>query len=259
MEKLKGKIALVTGASQGIGREIALGLAREGTDVAVTARSAAELDSLHAEIQAMGRRATRIVADLERRESVDLILNQTIQELGSVDILVNNAAIGSSADPRPAIAFDDDFWDRMLFINLTIPYLFCKKALPAMIQRHWGRVINIASIASRRGTMHGCSYSASKHGLLGLTRTLALETARDGVTVNAVLPGPTRTKMNNTRIAYDAKRLGKRIEEMESSATPMGRRLDPAEVASLAVYLALPEAAGITGQGYNIDGGLIMA
>ena len=175
-----------------------------------------------------------------------------------LEILVNNAGVGSSASPRPVVDFDDDFWNLTLWINLTVPYLLTKCALPGMLERQYGRIVNIASIAGKAGMTHGAAYAASKHGLLGFTRSLALEVARSGITVNAICPGPVHSLMNDKRITYDAQRLGKTFAEVEAGSTPIGRRLEPAEIAPWAVYLANPDASAVTGQAYNIDGGLLM-
>ncbi len=127
-----------------------------------------------------------------------------------------------------------------------------------MLERQHGRIINVASINGKIGSMHGAAYAASKHGLLGLTRTLAMEVVRDGVTVNAICPGPVHTLLNDIRIAYDAERMGITLDEIERRMTPMGRRLEPEEVAPLAVYLASDQSAAMTGQAINIDGGVLM-
>jgi NAD(P)-dependent dehydrogenase (short-subunit alcohol dehydrogenase family) len=127
-----------------------------------------------------------------------------------------------------------------------------------MIARKYGRIIMTASVNSKVGLLHGAAYAASKHGLLGLVRTLAMETARQGITVNAICPGPVRTRMNNLRVEFEAKRLGKTVAEIDATLTPIGRRLEPHEVAPLVVYLASREASVITGQALNIDGGFLM-
>ena len=144
-------------------------------------------------------------------------------------------------------------------VNLTAPYLLCKAALPSMLARRWGRVINVASINGKIGSLHGAAYAASKHGLLGLTRTLAMEVARDGITVNAICPGPVHTVMNDRRVAYDAQRRGVSFEEQANSMTAIGGRLEPEDVAPLAVYLAGDEARMVTGQAFNVCGGVLMA
>lgn len=256
--RLKNQIALITGASRGIGRSIALAFAREGADLVVTGRATPDLASLQAQIVPMGVRCSVIAADLSERDAVERIFTEAAKDFDHIDILVNNAGIGSSADPKPVLHFDDRLWELTLYLNLTVPYLLCKKVLPAMIARKHGRIINIASLAGKVGLLHGSAYSASKHGLLGLTRSLAAEVVTDGVTVNAICPGPVRTNTNNKRVIYDARRLGKSLEELEATATPIGRRLEPEEIAPLAVYLASREASVVTGQAFNIDGGALM-
>jgi len=257
--KLKNKTTLITGASRGIGREIALAFAREGADMVVTGRDTELLESLQDEVEAVGPRCSLVAADLSRRDATTKIWTHCQQFLGHIDILVNNAGVGSSADPRPVINFDDNFWELTLYVNLTVPYLLSKAALPGMIERNYGRIISIASINGKVGSVHGAAYAASKHGLLGFTRTLAMEVAREGITVNAICPGPVRTRTNDKRIVYDAERLGKTIEQIEAEATPIGRRLEAREIAPMAVYLASDEATMITGQAYNIDGGRVMS
>ena len=259
MAKLQGRVALVTGGGRGIGRAIAVAFAAEGAKVAVTARTAAELEAVVAAIRAGSGEAVALTADMADRAAVRGLPGRVQEVLGPVEVLVNDAGIGSSSDPRPVLEYDDAFWDLTLAVNLTAPYLLCKAVLPGMIGRRWGRIINVASVNSRMPSPHAAAYVASKHGLLGLTRVLALEVARDGITVNAICPGPVHTVMNDRRVAYDAQRRGVSFEEQEKSLTPMGRRIEPDEVAPLAVYLAGDEARMMTGQALNLDGGICMA
>lgn len=258
MPKLQDKVALVTGGGRGIGRAIAIDLAHEGAVVAVSARTSTELEEVVGTIRSNGGRAQAFTADLSDRKEVLHLVPQVKAALGPITILVNNAGIGSSAHPKAVLDFDDAFWDLTLFLNLTVPYLLSKAVLPDMRARRWGRIINIASINSKVPSLHGAAYTASKHGLWGLTKTLALEVARDGITVNAICPGPVHTLMSDKRVAYDAQRRGVSFAEQDASLTPMGRRLEPEEVSPLAVYLASEDARMVTGQGWNVCGGVVM-
>ena len=253
--KLENQTALVTGASRGIGRAIALALAREGASLAITGRDQTELASLRGEVEALGRRCLTAAFDLTDLDAAERFHAQAEAHFGRVDILVNNAGVGSSASPRPVVEFDDDFWDYTLRVNLTAPYRLCKRAVQAMIPRGYGRIINIASVAGKTGTLHGAAYAASKHGLLGLTRSLAMEVVKHGITVNAVCPGVVKSLMNDKRLNYDATRLGRSFADVETNSTPLGRRITPEEIAHFAVALALPDATAATGQTFVIDGG----
>lgn len=256
--KLKDQTALITGSSRGIGEAIARAFAAEGAQIAITGRSTQDLEALQKEFNGLGARCKNIVADLTQRDAVNHVWAEATKALGHIDILVNNAGMGSGGNPKPVVDYDDGLRETMLYVNLSVPYLFSKKALPSMIERNYGRIIMTASVNSKKGLLYGAAYAASKHGLLGLMRTLAIETAKQGITVNAICPGPVRTRMNNLRVEYDAKRLGKPVAEYEASLTAIGRRLEPREIAPLVVYLASREASVITGQAFNIDGGLLM-
>jgi NAD(P)-dependent dehydrogenase (short-subunit alcohol dehydrogenase family) len=224
--------------------------------IAVTTRTEGDLRSLVEEVQSAGGKALALRADLVDVAAPAEVIRQVLEALGTIDILVNNAGIGSSSSPRPVVDFDDEFWNKTLALNLTAPYKLSKAVLPIMLEKKWGRIINIASINGKLPALHGAAYTASKHGLLGLTRTLALEVARDGITVNAICPGPVKTEMNERRVEYDAKRLGLSMAELESRLTPIGRRLEPEEIVPMALLLALDESAAITGQAFNVDGGV---
>ena len=252
------RIALVTGAGRGIGRSIAIQLAKDGVDVAVTSRTESELDEVVAQIEATGSRGLKLIGDMEAHDSLAGLVESVESELGSVNVLVNNAGIGSSSAPQPFKDFDDAFWHKTMSINVTAPYLLTKAVLPAMIEAKWGRIINIASINSKVSAFHGAAYAVSKHALGGLTKSVAMEHAMDGITVNAVCPGVTATKMNDDRIHYDVDRTGTSFEDIEAGASLLGRRIAPDEIADMAVYLARDEARAITGQLINVCGGRLM-
>ena len=256
--KLRNRTALITGASRGIGRAIALAFAAEGADLAITARSHQDLELLRSQADAMGVRCVTVAADLSKSQSIDTIFSHVYQAFDHVDILVNNAGVGSSIDPKPLIHFDDQIWDMTFQVNVKAPYLLCKQFVPNMIERKYGRIINISSLAGKSGLLHGSAYSASKHALLGITRSRAAEVVSEGITGNAICPGAVRTVTNEPRMTYDAQRLGMSVAEYEGTMTPLGRRLESEEIAPMAVYLASDAASVVTGQSFNIDGGVFM-
>lgn len=258
---MKNRIALVTGGGRGIGQAIALELARAGARVAITARTQSQLEQVVRQIRDIGggSDALPISADLTDRQAPARILAAVRQRWGDVQILANNAGVGSSANPRPLVDFDDAFWDQTMALNVTAVYLLTKAVLPAMIRAGWGRIINIASINAKIPSIHGAAYAASKHAVLGLTRVAAAEHAKNGITVNAVCPGVVRSEMNDKRIGYDAERLGKSRAELEAASTPLGRRLEPPDVAAAVAFLASDAAGAINGQSLNVCAGTVMS
>ena len=256
---LKGRNALITGATKGIGRAIALAMATAGADIAATGRDEGELASLKGAVEQSGRNCHIQAIDLSRKDAAARVFEFAKQTCGDIHILVNNAGIGSSQQPMLVADYDDAFWHLMMHVNLTVPYQLMRMALAEMIARKHGRIINVASINGKVPTTHGLAYNASKHGLLGATKTVALENVSHGITANAICPGPVVSKLNNARIQFDADRLGRSFEEQEQTMTGHGRRMVPDEIAPLAVFLAGDGAAMINGQSLNVDAGIVMA
>jgi NAD(P)-dependent dehydrogenase (short-subunit alcohol dehydrogenase family) len=259
MAELSGRVALLTGGGKGIGRGIALGLAEAGADVAVAGRSKDELEKTANAIRQKGRRGEPIVCDVTDRAQVDAMFKQTKAALGDPLILVNNAGIAVSAK---LTATTDEMWDMVMRVNATAAFWCMKAVMPAMLEAKWGRIVNVASIAARAGAPYITAYAASKHALLGLTRSVAAEVAARGVTVNAVCPGYVDTEMTDRSAAYISARTGRSEEaarKLLQDVSPQGRLMTVDEVASLAVYLCTEAARGITGQGIVLDGGSVQA
>jgi NAD(P)-dependent dehydrogenase (short-subunit alcohol dehydrogenase family) len=257
MESIAGRVALVTGGGRGIGRAVALALARAGVDVAVAARTVPEIEAVASEIAALGRRTHFFPLDVSDRASLARAPAIVAERLGPVDILVNNAGITASA---PVGRTDDETWDAVLAVDLTAPFLLTRACLPSMYEHRWGRILNVASVAGRIGLRYGSAYTAAKHGLVGLTRAVAVEAARKGVTVNAICPSWTETQMLDDAVEAIAAHTGRSAAEARAAilaANPVGRAALPDEVADVAIWLA--GSPIVTGQAIEVDGGEVMA
>ena len=256
--RLDHKTAFITGASRGIGRAIALEFAKSGANVIITARSVNDLETLAAEIRALGQKAVAIPCDLNEPSSLDAAVARAQSELGAIDILVNNAGITQGVKFTQMTA---ELWARIMTVNVQSAVRLMQLTLDPMAARGWGRVINIASIAAKSGLRYSAAYNASKHALLGITRSVALDYAQKGVTVNAVCPGWVLTEMAEQTVQNIQEKTGRSREEAIQSLVkdvPLARMIEPLEVAALAIFLASSHAAAITGQGYNIDGGTVL-
>ena len=243
---------MVTGAARGSGRAIARRFSADGYAIAATGRRAALLSDLAQEMSASGAEIFPVACDVTDRAAVTRSVAQIEQRLGPIDVLVNNAGESASA---PFVSMDDDLWDRMLAVNLTGTYNCMRAVLPAMMDRRRGRIINIASVAAKIGFAYTAAYVASKHGVLGLTRAVALETASRGVTVNAICPGWMNTDMTTRAIERIVEKTGRSADDARQTLermNPQGRLIEPEEVAAIAAFLASPEAAGINGQDLTI-------
>ena len=245
MFSLKEKVALVTGASQGIGRATSVALAGAGAKVAVAARTADKLASLVAEIQATGGEALAVPMDVSDAAQVKTGFQQALAKFGRLDILVNNAAITRDT---LALRMKLDDWDAVLKTNLTGAHLCIQQALGAMLKQRSGRIINLSSVVAEIGNAGQANYVASKAGLIGLTRAIAVEVASRNITVNAVAPGFIETPMTDP--------LSQELKDKMKSMIPLGRFGRDQEIAAAIVFLSSDEAGYITGQVLGVNGGL---
>ena len=254
---MEDRIALITGGGRGIGRAIALAFARQGAKTVVSARTVAQVEAVAREI---GVTAMALQCDVSDPASVKQMFGSVQKAFGrGPDILVNNAGIAESA---PLVHTDDELWHRHLAINLSGSFYCTRAALPSMIKGKWGRIINIASIAGKTGAPYISAYSASKHGLIGLTRSVALEVATLGITVNAICPGYVDTQMTTRaieNITTKTQRSSEEALEILEKTNPQNRLITPEEVAALALLLASEEGQGINGQAINVDGGTVLS
>jgi len=245
---LLGKKAFVTGSSRGIGRAVALALANSGADVAISCNTASEAaDEVCETIHKMGRQARYYAHNVGVEEEVEKLCAAVKRDFGTIDILVNNAAINRDQTFKK---LTKAAWDEVLNTNLTSVFLVTKQFIDEMAGRGWGRVINMSSVSAEIGIFGQANYAAAKAGMIGLTRTLAREYARKGVTVNAVAPGFTRTRMTEG--------IPEKAMEAVIAATPLGRMAEPSEIAAGVLFLASPSAGFTTGTVLDINGGYAM-
>jgi NAD(P)-dependent dehydrogenase (short-subunit alcohol dehydrogenase family) len=250
---LAGKLALVTGGGRGIGAAIARALAKASARVVVCGRTQADLDTIAHEIGGTAR-----ILDLLDRKQTDAVLAEVTASLGRVDVLVNNAGASESASLEKT---SDEMWDRILELDATSPFRVTRALVPAMVKAKWGRVINIASNAGVSGYAYTAAYCAAKHAMVGMTRSLAIDLARTGVTINALCPGWVETQMADDAVNRIAAKTGRSADEARASLeamSPQRRMITPEEVAHAAVMLCDHGARGLHGQTIVIDGGAVL-
>ena len=248
MFSLKDKVALVTGASQGIGRDTALALAKAGAKVAIASRSEEKLSAVVADIAAAGGTSFAVKIDVADAEQVKAGFKQVLEKFGRLDILVNNAAITRDG---LAIRMKQDDWEAVLRTNLTGAHLCIQQALPTMMKARAGRIINISSVVAQSGNAGQANYVAAKAGIIGLTKAIAIEIASRNITVNAVAPGFIETPMTDV--------LPDKVKEELKARIPLRRMGSARDVAAAIVFLASDEAAYITGHVLNVNGGMHLA
>ncbi|MGA9528577.1 MAG: 3-oxoacyl-[acyl-carrier-protein] reductase [Terriglobales bacterium] len=245
--KLEGRVALVTGASQGIGHACALRLAREGASVAVASRNQQKIEELVALIAGEGGKAAAFPMDVAEEEQVKSAIKSAIAHFGKIDILVNNAGVTRD---QLIIRMKRADWDAVLNTNLTSAYLTVQQVIPSMLKQRWGRIINIASVFGQMGQAGQANYAASKAGLIGLTMAIAREVASRNITSNAIAPGFIETSMTAA--------LSAEFKQSALKQIPLGRVGAPEDVAHAVAFLASDNASYITGHVLNVNGGMLM-
>lgn len=242
--RLEGKVALITGAGSGIGEATALRFSEEGARVVINDVDIENANRVAGEIKANGREAIVIKADISKKDEVENMIKQIVDQFGKLDILVNNAGINRDAFAKK---MTEEQWDAVININLKGTFLCCQSALKIMSEQKYGKIINTSSIGAL-GNMGQANYAASKSGVIGLTKTLALECARYNINVNCVAPGATKTPMTS--------KMPKEIFDMITQKIPLKRWAEPKEIANMHLFLASDEASYLTGQVIFVDGGI---
>ena len=253
---LQGKAAIVTGAGSGIGRAIAHALAARGAAVCIGDINLEAARTVASEIERANGRALAVRADVSQRAQVQTLVNETTRALGRLDILVNNAGLQFIA---PIHEYPEEKWDQLIGIMLTGTFLCTKYALPHMMARRWGRVVSISSIHGLVASPFKSAYISAKHGIIGFTRTLALEVAEHGITANAICPGYVRTPLVENQIADQARMYGippeQVVERIMLAPAAIKRLLEPEEIAAAVIYLCSEAAGGVTGAALAVDAG----
>ena len=245
MGTAEGRVALVTGGAQGIGKAIALALAREGAEVAVTDVNKVGAEEAAREIAALGGRTWALAGDVSSFDEALAMVGKVKEEAGRIDILVNNAGITRDS---LLLRMKEEAWDSVIAVNLKGAFNFCKAAIPAMVKQRWGRIVNMSSVVGAMGNAGQTNYAASKAGLIGLTKSLSREVASRGVTVNAVAPGFIDTAMTQA--------LSEKVRNALLAQIPAGRLGGVEDVVEATLFLASPMSGYITGQVLHVNGGM---